>query len=53
RRDVSTLLPLIYQFILPGTTIYSDQWGVYNSIINVNNGPSRYTHATVNHSLNF
>jgi hypothetical protein len=31
RRNAVTLLPLIQQFILPGTTIISDQWSAYNN----------------------
>ncbi|CAF5092475.1 unnamed protein product, partial [Rotaria sp. Silwood1] len=47
------LMPIIYQYILPGTTIYSDQWRAYNAITNGRDGPDRYVHETVNHSLNF
>ncbi|CAF3729211.1 unnamed protein product [Rotaria socialis] len=50
RRDAATLLPIIYQYILPGTTIHSDQWAAYN---NIRNGPHHYIHFTVNHSQNF
>ncbi|CAF1350933.1 unnamed protein product [Adineta ricciae] len=53
RRGAATLLPLIHQFILPGSTNYSDQCSAYNSIVNINNGPNRYAHETVNHSINF
>ena len=53
RRDAATLLPIIHQYILPGTTIYSDQWRAYNAISNGNYGPDRYIHQTVNHSVNF
>ena len=31
RRDVQTRLPIINQFILPGTTIISDEWRAYTS----------------------
>ncbi|CAF4752643.1 unnamed protein product, partial [Rotaria sp. Silwood2] len=53
RRDAATLMPIIHEFILPGTTIYSDQWPAYNGLANGRNGPDRYTHDTVNHSYNF
>ena len=53
RRDAATIIPIIHQFILPGTTIYSDQWAAYNAINNNNNEPGRYIHKTVNHSVNF
>lgn len=50
RRDAATLLPVIQQYIRPGTTIYSDQWRAYNQIANDPNG---YTHQKVNHSRHF
>ncbi|CAF1169702.1 unnamed protein product [Rotaria sordida] len=53
RRDPPTLIPLIHQFILPGTTIYSDRWPAYNLINNEIYGPKRYIRQTVNHSVNF
>ena len=49
-RDAATLLPIIRQFILPGTTIPNDQWAAYNSIAS---DPNNYEHLTVNHSVNF
>ena len=48
RRDAATLLPIIQQFILPGTTFVSDLWGAYNTVGNLG-----YAHLTVNHSVNF
>jgi hypothetical protein len=53
-RSESTLLPIIYQRISPGTIvtpsiIISDRWRAYNNIGN----DERYKHLTVNHSQNF
>ena len=48
--DAATLLSIIERFIVPGTTIYSDQWKAYNYISRL---PHDSTHETVNHSLNF
>ena len=48
-RSAETLLGIIYERILPGSRIISDQWSAYNSL-----GRSEiYDHATVNHSRNF
>ena len=52
RRDAATLLPIIHQYIRPGTTIYSDEWPAYNSIANGPH-PQLYIHQTVNHSQHF
>ncbi|KAL3079649.1 hypothetical protein niasHS_013931 [Heterodera schachtii] len=49
-RGANRLLPLIQQYILPGTTIVSDEWRPYRGIPNL---PQNYTHMTVNHSRNF
>jgi transposase-like protein len=48
QRNALTLLPIIQQYILPGTTVVSDMWAAYNTIGNIG-----YNHLTVNHSLNF
>jgi len=34
-RNANTLLPIIQDWILPGTTIYSDLWGAYGGITNL------------------
>lgn len=49
-RDAGTLLPIIQEMILPGTTIHSDGWAAYNRISTL---PEGYIHKVVNHSLNF
>ena len=49
RRDAATLLPIIQQHVLPGTTIWSDQWPAYN----VSSLPGVAGHGVVNHSLHF
>lgn len=50
KRDAATLLPIIQQYIHPGTTIMSDKWAAYNRIDQL---PELYEHYTVNHSENF
>lgn len=51
-RSAATLLPIIQQVVLPGTTIHSDQWAAYNDITNIPVVPP-YVHASINHSENF
>ena len=48
-RTRATLLPIIQQYVRPGTTIMSDEWAAYNVI----GSTPGYTHQTVNHSENF
>jgi hypothetical protein len=45
-RTRNTLLPIIREHILPGTTIVSDEARVYSSLCN-----EGYLHQTVNHSI--
>lgn len=48
KRDRATLLPIIKDWILPGSTIISDCWKSYDTL-----NQEGYTHLTVNHSKNF
>lgn len=50
QRNAQTLLPILQQYVLPGTTIVSDFWRAY---INISNLPENYTHLCVNHQLHF
>ena len=34
-QDTDTLLPVLQQFVIPGTKVVSDLWGVYNTIDNL------------------
>ena len=51
QRDANTLLPLIEDWILPGTKIMSDGWRAYNNIDQIGGGI--YTHDVVIHQDNF
>ena len=50
RRDVATLLPIIQQWVAPGSIIWTDMWAAYkyNQLPNM-----AYQHDTVNHTLRF
>ncbi|CAI6345251.1 unnamed protein product [Macrosiphum euphorbiae] len=48
KRDATTLLHVIKEWIKPGTTIISDCWKAYNTLNN-----EGYVHMTVNHRLHF
>ena len=50
--SAATLLPLIQQFIAPGSIIHSDEWAAYRNITQMNMVPP-YQHLTVNHLVNF
>lgn len=47
-RTANTLVSIINENILPGTTIISDCWKAYSSL-----NSEGFTHLTVNHSVNF
>ena len=50
RRDVATLLPIIQQHVLPGTTIWSNEWAAYSRVAAI---PGVAGHSVINHSLHF
>ena len=47
-RSTATLLPIIQQFVLPGTRILSDEWAAYFVL-----QTQGYDHGTVNYSEHF
>lgn len=47
-RSAAQLLPIIQEYIRPGTTIISDEWRAYNGIYRLG-----YEHYRVNHTYNF
>ncbi|KAH7935906.1 hypothetical protein HPB52_014959 [Rhipicephalus sanguineus] len=56
KRDAATLGPLIAKNVLPGTTVFSEEWAAYRSIpglVNANGTPLNLDWHTVNHSVNF
>jgi hypothetical protein len=48
KRNKETLLPIIFKYIKPGTTVISDEWKAYKALIIHN-----YAHKSVNHSIKF
>ena len=48
-RTAFTLLQIIYDHVLNGSTIYSDSWSSYSKISEI----GEFQHKTVNHSYNF
>jgi transposase-like protein len=49
-RNAQTLLPIIEQYVSPGTEIWTDGWAAYGGIAELE---GNYTHRVVNHSENF
>ena len=47
-RTANTLIAIIKEHVLPGTTIFSDCWKAYSSL-----NKEGFSHLTVNHSINF
>lgn len=47
-RSAATLIPIIQQWIIPGSTIESDEWGAYAQLAALG-----FVHRTVNHRHNF
>lgn len=47
-RSAQTLLPIIQQYIRPGSIIFSDMWPAYNQLSELG-----FDHRVVNHSRNF
>ena len=53
-RDAATLLPIIADHVLPGTTIVTDEWRSYRRLPQLlGPAPAGYAHNRVNHHLNF
>uniref|UniRef100_A0A914WBE8 ISXO2-like transposase domain-containing protein n=1 Tax=Plectus sambesii TaxID=2011161 RepID=A0A914WBE8_9BILA len=52
RRDAATLMPIIQQWVLPGSRVITDQWGAYMAAQEFPANP-QYTHVAVNHTLHF
>ena len=46
--SAATLVPIIKRWLLPGTTVLSDCWRAYSSLVN-----EGFVHETVNHSIEF
>ena len=49
KRNAETLLPILRQYIRPGTTIITDVWSAYRRL----SEGGELQHRVVNHSLNF
>ena len=47
-RGADVLLPIIQRWVLPGSIVYTDEWGAYNNL------PQHgYTHDSVSHTIQF
>jgi hypothetical protein len=51
-RSAEVLLPILQEYIIPGTEIHSDGWRAYSGIAGIQVDPP-YTHRVVNHNENF
>ena len=49
-RSAATLLPIIQQYVAPGTIVWSDEWAAYNTVSSL---PNVAQHDTVNYSIEF
>ena len=49
-RSATTLLPIIQQYVAPGTIVWSDEWAAYNTVSSL---PNVAQHDIVNHSIEF
>ena len=49
QRDAATLLPIVQNFVRPGSIVYSDEWAAYNQLA----ASAACQHQTVNHSIHF
>jgi hypothetical protein len=49
-RTARTLLPIIEDYTLPGTTVHSDEWRAYSMVQSLQ---TITQHNAVNHSVNF
>ena len=47
RCDAATLLPIIQRSVLPGSTVWTDEWAAYRQLT----AQTGLAHATVNHSI--
>ena len=49
KRDAATFLPIIAQYVRPGTVVYSDEWAACHQLATTTGN----VHLIVNHSLHF
>ena len=48
RQNADTLVPVLQEYVIPGSIIVSDLWGAHGTVGNLG-----YQHLTVNHQLYF